>query len=163
MALSSYGTIVCIGPSHSAYTFSKIDPGAYFNHRVYNWSTTCQQISDNSTKCLCTYEFRFLLPPSLLSICQDFPSMKWKIDVLLEGRLEDWFELERFRKIPTVLASGRANLLSGSESIKCRVIVKDGLIHEHILIGEKTKIVIDNQFLFNNKGVNDQLLLLQEE
>lgn len=88
--------------------------------------------------------------------------MKWKIDVSLEGRLEDWFDPKCFRRMPAVLDSGKAELLTGRETIKCTVIVKDSLIYEHICIGEKIGIIIDNRFQFNKKGVPDQLLLLQE-
>lgn len=137
MALSSIGSIVCVGPSRSVECFSAIQPEKFFDHRTYSWSARMQQLDDYMSKSTVEYEFRLLLPAMLKGLHKAFDHCKWKIKVRLEGRLEDWFDVDEFKALPAISSHPDAPCITGRETINGVVIIKDNQISEDLLIGER--------------------------
>ena len=137
MALSSIGSIVCVGPSSSVKSFSAIQPEKFFDHRTYSWSARIQTLDDYMSKSTAEYEFRLLLPARLRNLHKAFDHCKWKIKVRLEGRLEDWFDIDEFKALPAIRSNPAAPYITGRETINGVVIIKDNQISEDLVIGER--------------------------
>ena len=146
MALSSIGSIVCIGPSSAVERFSAIQPENFFQHRTYSWSARLHTLDDNNSKATAEYEFRLLLPARIKTLHQAYDNCKWKIKVRLEGRLEDWFDVEEFKDLPTIRPHPDASYITGRETIKGTLIIKDNQISEDLLIGERLGIKILTEY-----------------
>jgi len=142
MALSSIGSIVCVGPSSAVERFSAIQPEQFFDHRTYSWSARLQTLDEYTSKSTTEYEFRLLLPAKVKALHQAFDHCKWKIKVHLEGRLEDWFDVDKFKALPAISPHADSPCITGRETIKGIVIIKNNLISEELLIGERLRMKI---------------------
>ena len=161
MALSTLGSIVCIGNSSSVKRFSEIQPEVFFSHRTYSWSTTISSNRDGTSKCVAEYEFRLLLPFKLVALYSTFADCKWKIKVSLEGRLEDWFDIAEFIDIPAISAHPLVAGVCGRESVKGVLIFKNNELSEELLIGEKLGMRISTTHAIQH--VNPSQLLLIDD
>jgi len=159
MALSSIGSIVCIGPSCAVERFSAIQSENFFDHRTYSWSARLQTLDDYTSKATAEYEFRLLLPASIMTLHQAFDNCKWKIKVSLEGRLEDWFNVNEFQSHPAIREHPDMPCITGREIIKGVLIIKGNQLTEDLLVGEKLGMRISTMHALGKTSSTKPLLV----